>query len=360
MKVFSAGGVARRHRWVQVLVAGLVLAWGLLQASRGAWGWVLGGVLLPVLLPALAVALECLMSALFHAGDTSPRAGWRAWLRACGAEIGWCYRLFGWVQPWAEARFPDRPQGRPGRGGSRGVLLVHGYTCGRGMWQPWQAELDRAGIPYVCVDLLPMFGSIEHYAPLIEQGLRELHRATGRAPVVVAHSMGGLAVRAWWRWAQRVQGQGAQAVTARVAAVLTLGTPHRGTVLARAGLTTNARQMRQRSAWLQALAAAETPAWRARFTCVYSHCDNVVFPPLQATLDGAAALPLPGRAHLEMVFDPLVWQQVLALLRQAPAASEVEGAQQAIGGEGRQARQRAEQGQQPGVVGVDSGIGLLG
>jgi len=127
--------------------------------------------------------------------------------------------------------------------------------------------------------------------------------------------MGGLAVRAWLA-AQ----PDAAAADARVAGVVTIGTPHQGTWMARLGRTANARQMRQGSAFLAALAAQESPARRALFTCFYGHADNIVFPATTATLAGADNRHLPGVAHLQMVFAPPVLAEVLRRAAAAPQA----------------------------------------
>jgi hypothetical protein len=72
--------------------------------------------------------------------------------------------------------------------------------------------------------------------------------------------------------------------------------------------------MRQHSPWLQALAASESAPQRARFVCVYSHCDNIVFPPSTAALNGAHSLHLDGLAHLQLAHDARVQALALQLL----------------------------------------------
>ena len=67
--------------------------------------------------------------------------------------------------------------------------------------------------------------------------------ATAQPPMLVCHSMGGLAARAWLR----------DADPARVHRIVTIGTPHRGTWLARFGRTVNGRQMRMGGEWLRKL-----------------------------------------------------------------------------------------------------------
>ena len=50
--------------------------------------------------------------------------------------------------------------------------------------------------------------------------------------------------------------------------------------------------------------------------CWYSNCDNVVYPPAAAMLQGADNRFIEGVAHVEMAFHPRVLQDCLALLEQ--------------------------------------------
>ena len=304
--------LARLLRWAALAAVLLVGGW-LGWCARQGWG--LGVALGPVLallgLNALALGLEQAMAAGVHGHDPAPAPGVvpraQAWWREAVASG----RAFGWSMPFAGQRWPDALS--PGQGG-RGVLLVHGYLCNRGFWNPWYPRLQAQGVPFLGVSLEPVFGSIDDYADQIDAAIDQLQRATGQAPLVVCHSMGGLVLRAWRR--SRLQrGDNAEATDARVHHILTIGTPHRGTWLARFGRQTNAVQMREDSPWLQALAASESPAWQARFTCVWSACDNVVFPPCRAVLEGAASIHRPGRGHQDLLGDPAVFALALAALR---------------------------------------------
>ena len=207
--------------------------------------------------------------------------------------------VFCWRQPFFSQRYPNQLQGHTDR---RGVLLIHGFVCNRGLWNHWLQRLHQRNVPVIALNLEPVFGGIDEYKSAIEEAITQLERATGQPPVVVAHSMGGLALRAWWAHSKD---------THRVHRAITLGTPHHGTWLARFALTRNSQQMRRASRWLQALAAHE-PAEQARhFTCFYSHCDNIVFPPTTATLAGADNRHLPGVAHVHMVGHPEPWNELL-------------------------------------------------
>ncbi len=276
----------------------LAAVWALLCWRAGHPGWAVAGALLVVGGYTLVLALEFALLRLAHDNDPAPLPSTRQLLRAWWGEVRSAATVFCWRQPFFSQRWPDLVSIAPGR---RGVLLVHGFVCNRGIWNPWLARLHAAGVPVIAVNLEPVFGNIDDYVAPLEAAVQALERSTGLAPVVVAHSMGGLALRRWWCEARNEE---------RVHHAITLGTPHHGTWLARFAVTRNARQMRRSSAWLQALAAQETAQRRARCTCFYSHCDNIVFPASTARLDGADNRHLSGVAHVQMADRPEPWAEL--------------------------------------------------
>lgn len=280
--------------------AGVWSAWAWHQGlATGVW---LAGLLLLLAPHAPVLALEFLLLALLGRDARVPHASAGDLLRAWAAEGITGLRVFGWRQPFAADSVADVP-GRPGH---VGVLLVHGYVCNRGLWLPWLQVLRQRGVPCVALSLAPVFGRIETWVPAIEAAVARLERETGRPPLVVGHSMGGLALRAW------LAAQPDPVLAdARVLGVVTVGTPHQGTWTARFGFSANARQMRLGSAWLLALAAAESAARRARFTCYFGHADNIVFPASTATLAGADNRHIPAAAHVHMLFVGPVLADVL-------------------------------------------------
>ncbi len=305
----AAAGAARVQRALVVLLVGAALALALAALVAGRPVWALAALALPWALPAAVLAVEFALLPWLHGDDPTPRAGARARLRAWWREAALTMVTFGAWQAFGHRAQPDHlPAQARGR---RGVLLVHGFFCNRGLWNPWLARLRAAGVPCVAVDLQPVFAGIDDYAATVAAGVQRLREATGEPPLVVAHSMGGLAVRAWLA----ASGSGHA-----VHAVLTLGTPHQGTRLARFAHSRNARQMRRGSDWLRALAAREAAASRpARFVCVWSDCDNIVLPPLTATLPGAEQRRLAGVGHLTMVYEPAAYAEMQRLL--APPAA---------------------------------------
>ena len=169
--------------------------------------------------------------------------------------------------------------------------------------------LKARGIPFVAVTLAPPFGSIDRYVDTVEAAVSRLEAATGLAPVAVGHSMGGLALRAW---------RARAATPSRVHRVVTIGTPHHGTWIARHARTRNGFEMQIGSPWLEALVEAEKgdDVYRG-FTCFWGHCDNIVFPTRGATLPGADNRHIAGTPHVAMAFHPEVIDHVLRAV-QAP------------------------------------------
>lgn len=236
--------------------------------------------------------------------DAPPVAypGLHIWMGAWLQEVVASVRTFGWQQPWQHARHPDHLP--PQAAGRQGVLLVHGFVCNRGFWNRWMPELRAAGIPHVAVSLGPPFRDIALQAQGIEQAWQGLMQATGRPPLLVGHSMGGLMIRSWLGSKPREIAQAHE--------VITIGTPHHGTALAQMARSEPALQMQLLSDFLRSLAEREDAALRARWTCYWSVCDNIVFPANTATLPGARNLCIPGRPHVALAQAPEILQDVMA------------------------------------------------
>lgn len=310
-------------RMQQVMVAATVLAalawlaW-CREAGLGP-GAAAAGVVVALVPQGPLLALEFGLLAAFGRDPATPRAGTITLARAWFGEVLASWRVFNWHQPFFAGCEPDLP-GRPGQ---TGVLLVHGFFCNRGVWLPWLRRLRKAGVPCTALTLEPAFGQIDDWVPAIEAAVSALQQRTGRPPLVVAHSMGGLAVRAWLA----AQPDAASA-DRRVLRVLTIGSPHHGTWMARFGHSPNARQMRPGHRWLVDLAAAEAPVRHtryARFTCFYGHGDNIVFPATTAVLAGADNRHLAAVAHVAMVQHPAVWAEACHWLQAAPTEGPVQG-----------------------------------
>lgn len=293
------------------LLRRILLTQALVGAALGYWLWGggVGMVLLALAVPLLTPPLADVVSALLSRGPEP----WRPWWAALAGEMRAGLEFFVLRQPWERRapRFLPANEGTPTR---LPVVLVHGYVCNHRIWDRTAAQLRAQGHAVLAVDLEPVFASIDGYAPLIETAVTSVLLHAGQSPnaqvALVGHSMGGLAIRAWMR----------SYGTARVARVLTLGTPHQGTQLARGTRTPNGRQMLWNSAWLATLAASEDDALRSLLRVAITPQDNIVFPQRAQTLSGITPTVFPGIGHLQMCLDPAVNAWVLQELAALPPA----------------------------------------
>lgn len=272
-----------------------LVALGLLLWTHAWTPWSLAGLLAFVLGVPIVLVLQFTTMRLANRVDPAFRVRVSTLLAAWAGELRAAILVFGWRQPFRSGELPDRPEGSSAPG--RALLLVHGFGCNRGFWLPWLQRLRNEGRSYIALTLEPPWGPIERYAAAIEAAVTRLERQTGMSPVIVAHSMGGLAVRNWW----------AQTRVDRIHRLITLGTPHHGTVLARLGHLPNVRQMRRHNDWLRALAEREGVQRRQRTSCFWSLCDNIVFPADTATLPDAANHRLDDIGHVAMGGHPEPW-----------------------------------------------------
>jgi triacylglycerol lipase len=292
--------LARLQKLVSSSLLAVAIVWAVGFGASGHSIWAASGALLILFGYALFLAAEFVMLYFMQRADAAPRPTVRQLLTAWGHEVLTAPRVFLWRQPFCSMDEPDHlPAGD--RTGS-GVVLVHGFVCNRGLWNPWMRELRARGVPFIAVNLEPVFGSIDHYPRIIEDAVARVERATARPVVLVGHSMGGVAIRAWLARFD---------ADARVLRVLTIASPHRGTWLARFGHTANGRQMRLDSPWLAELARCEAAERQAKFTCYFGHCDNIVFPAASGTLPHADNVHVPGTAHVHMAFNRGVFEGLL-------------------------------------------------
>lgn len=297
-------------RILQVLIAAqlllaLYIALTLQHSAGWSTGWsALAGLLVAATPHAALITLDFLLSRRFASplpAGLAPAPLLPIWWR----ELRDSVRAFNLRQAWYGNR-PLASAAEPGREGLLPVLFIHGYFCNQALWRPMAADLAKRGHVIDSVNLEPVFGSIDRYVDLIEQGVARLRARTAHDQVaLVCHSMGGLAARAYLR----------RHGDLAVARVVTIGTPHRGTRLASFGLGRNVRQMRLDSEWLKTLAESETADLRRMFTIILSHHDNIVAPQSIQVLPDASVITLDGIGHISMASDPGVIELVAARLK---------------------------------------------
>jgi triacylglycerol lipase len=275
----------------------------------------------------LLLAIEFAVMRWINQNDTTPKASLAQMAAAWLGESRVCAQVFGWRQPWRTNAQPDYlpsrmpsytpaalattdattssvSSARPANPSAhkRGVVFLHGFFCNRALWTPYMQALAAQGHAHISLTMEPAFASIDAYTGQIDRAVVQITHATGLPPILVGHSMGGLAARAWLRAAND---------DSRAHQIITIGTPHGGTWLAASSQARNGQQMRQSSDWLQALAAQETPARRAKFVCWMSNCDNIVFPVSNAHLEFAQNCTDHGHGHVQLAFTPTVMQDTL-------------------------------------------------
>jgi triacylglycerol lipase len=233
---------------------------------------------------------------------------WRVVAAALGEALAFCF-IFGIVQPFPGWWMGSDALGRiaPGR---TVVLLIHGYVCNRGLWWWMRRRLRAHGLAVATIDLEPPLGGIDGFADALHARMTALVEETGAEQVVlVGHSMGGLVARACLR----------RHGPARIAKLITLATPHRGTRFASLAPGRNAREMEPDNAWLRALAAGEQ--LHASVLSIWSARDELVVPQDSGHLEGAREAVLPAIGHVSMVLSPTVAELIVKEVA-APSLAE--------------------------------------
>jgi triacylglycerol esterase/lipase EstA (alpha/beta hydrolase family) len=281
------------------LLRRLILGQVLLGAAVGYWlassnAWPLWTLLVPaVFLPFAILIIVDIASGLLSMAPGEPTS---MWWRSLFGEFRAGIQIFLFRQPWTW----DAPALLPAtsNAGKVPVVLVHGYLCNHRIWEDITKALRANGHAVFAVNLEPVFTPIDAYAPVIESAVQSLMRHTGQSKVaLVGHSMGGLAIRAWMR----------SNGTERVARVLTLGTPHAGTKLAKGTPTPNGKQMLWKSQWLTHLTAGESAATWSLIRIAITPQDNIVCPQRPQVLPGITPVVFEGIGHLQMcTHQPLI------------------------------------------------------
>ncbi|WP_255363588.1 triacylglycerol lipase [Geodermatophilus sp. DSM 45219] len=206
------------------------------------------------------------------------------------------------------------------------VVLVHGLIDNHSVFAVMRRSLRRRGFTSVCSwNYSPLLADVARGAADLGAHLQRVCEQTGHERVhVVGHSLGGLLAR------YHLQRQGGDR---HIASLVTLGTPHQGSLLAHLLPTPLVRQLRPGSAVLQEL-AGPAPGIRTPVTAVYSDLDQVVIPTSAGRCDHpdlqARNVLVRGVGHMSLPYHRGVLDEVaatLAGLRQprteAPAAAAV-------------------------------------
>jgi triacylglycerol esterase/lipase EstA (alpha/beta hydrolase family) len=287
LAIVLSGGAAAYIGW----------AWQSIAAGAPAWPFLLGAGLLYFGAPSVAAVLWFTVAAIF--GSPVPP----------DAQLSMQQRvaLF-WNEMRAIGRSGPRmvfyrwlmrdPAPAPA---ATAVLLLHGVLCNAGVWVGMKRTLERqVGAPVYALSYGPPLASIEVFADQVAAKVDAILAATGARDVaIVAHSMGGLVARAYLR----------RYGAAKVRLLLTLGTPHHGSMHAYLFPGAPLAQLRPGNPWLATLNSDPRPA--CHLVSLWSPHDSMVAPQSSARLDGAAEIVLRGVGHNALLGDPAVYAAVV-------------------------------------------------
>ncbi len=295
--------------WTAIILAGIVAcgaaaygAWAWHAVAQGAawWPFVVGFPFAYLAIPLLFAMLWFLLAWWFRAERPADVrlplpariAMFLGEFRAL-ARSGLRMIFYRWLMPDP----PPAPATMP-------VLLLHGVGCNAGVWSGFSRHLAERGIgPVYALSYGPPMASIEHFADQLADRISAIIAATGAARIVlVAHSMGGLVARAYLR----KYGGG------KVRRLITIGTPHHGSMHAwmMAGLSLS--QMRPKNAWLTDLNGNKAGADGVPVASIWSWHDSMVTPQTSSRINWGENIILSGIAHNALLDDPQVWAAVVA------------------------------------------------
>jgi triacylglycerol esterase/lipase EstA (alpha/beta hydrolase family) len=183
------------------------------------------------------------------------------------------------------------------------VILVHGVLVNDGAWFMMRRYLARRAVgPVYTINYGPPYADIEHFAEQLGARIESVCAATGTARVaLVCHSMGGLVARAYLR----------QRGPARLQQIITIGTPHHGSVLAWAFIGRCLAQMRPGNVWLEELNHNESAPAPVPIMSIWSRHDSLVAPQGSCELRFAENVALVGVGHNALLGDRDVMRLVI-------------------------------------------------
>jgi pimeloyl-ACP methyl ester carboxylesterase len=190
------------------------------------------------------------------------------------------------------------------------ILLVHGFVDNRSIFAVLRRQLRRRGFGrIVALNYSVLTGDVRAAAGRLGAVVERLSAETGYDRVhVVGHSLGGLIARYY------VQRRGGDA---RVHTLVTLGTPHAGTLTARMVPARVCRQLRPGSDVVRELREPAVGC-RTRLVAVWSDLDQLMIPRSTARIDHpdlrATNIGVRGVGHLSLPISGEVVHHICSVL----------------------------------------------
>ena len=206
-------------------------------------------------------------------------------------------------QPPVEARPDD---------GARPIVCVHGLQGAAGNFAPLRAFLTVAGRSRSYAAWFESGGDVVGMTARLAELIREVievNQLDDDAQIdLVAHSLGGLIARLALL---------DPAINRRVHTLVTLGTPHHGTTLARLAATSHILSLRPSSPALEQLRHQlpwPGPPTLPRLVSLWSRADILLLPSSCAVVEGADNRELPELTHTGFLVHPTAFFAVLRAL----------------------------------------------
>jgi len=246
--------------------------------------------------------------AFWHRRLTTPVANL---VRAAFVEFGACMLLLPFWPLWmiVGASYQAAQEGEgTARGKRNPVVLLHGFAMNRTNWLWLGRRLARRGIG-------PLYGTTYFSPQSVRRSAEHLARFVERVRArercarvdIVAHSLGGVVAR---YYIERLDG------APHVGRVVTIGSPHQGTLIARLGaLFPSARETLRNSAFYRQLGPLAARGDIA-FTSVWSRADAIIEPPESSSIAPAGEdCIFDDLGHLSLLLSPRVLDTVACRLQ---------------------------------------------
>ncbi|MCA1726182.1 MAG: alpha/beta fold hydrolase [Actinobacteria bacterium] len=192
------------------------------------------------------------------------------------------------------------------------IVMVHGWFHNRSGFFVMRRALRRVGFAHLFdMNLNPIRQNVQSLAARLSERVDQVMAQTGADHVhLIGHSLGGIVARYY------VQNLGG---AERVDTVITLGTPHGGTVAAFGAAGRLARQLRPGSTFLRALDGSARPSG-VRWIAFSTNLDVLVVPSRNARLEvealDAENVLIRDLGHMSLLVSPDLIHEVVVRLAQ--------------------------------------------
>ena len=201
----------------------------------------------------------------------------------------------------------ERLQAGQGLSG-RPLVLLHGYAMNRACFLTMAARLARAGVGPIYGFEYWSLGKISSASRRLDRYIEAICERHGCEQVdLIGHSMGGIVARYYL-----TLGPGRE--RERVAHLLTIGTPHGGSVFSVYGVGQPQVQLRPHAAFLERLTAAPLPQ-NTKLVVVWSRADALVGTAAQAQWHGAEEIVYDDLGHMSLLYSRRVASELAQRIR---------------------------------------------